>query len=152
MATIYGTGYLWGTGWIWGGQPDGGMAVLLRVPRRRFTLKLLQRLFTLKVPKMSNSREVIEGPQFQGVDERITYALDISQWGSNPTAIACVIKQGATDVTATVATGTPTATSTTVITLPQIHSLTAELEYRVEVKFTVAGQVVEAYFIIEAEV
>ncbi len=150
MSTLYGTGYLWGTGLIWGWDPVE-TAVLLKVPRRRFTLKVLRRTFTLRVPKMSTSREVIEGPQIQGVDERLTYALDISQWGSNPTAIVCVIKLGTQDVTATVSTGSPSATSATVITLPQIHSLVAGLEYRVEVKFTVAGQVVEAYFIIEAE-
>ncbi len=150
MSTLYGTGHLWGTGLIWGWDPLQ-TAVLLKAPRRRFAVKVLRRTFTLRVPKMSTSREVIEGLQVQGSDERITYALDISQWGMNPTDIACVIKLGTQDVTADVSTGTPAATSATVITLPQIHSLVANLEYRVEVQFTVAGQVVEAYFLIHAE-
>lgn len=49
-------------------------------------------------------REVVEGPQSQGEDERVIYSLDISKWGSSPTKLSFVIKdmdvEGAyTDVT-----------------------------------------------------
>ncbi len=176
-------------------------------------------------------REIVEGPQTQGEDERIVYVLDITKWGSTPTAISVVVKNSlGTDVTrevtalvlasrarsANVATlvtdsahgltngdhvtvfdcesagynaadvavtvinsttftyantgadepttaepdgrvKTPTSQSASALTatsiqLPRLLKLTAGQQYRVEVKFTVAGQVLEAFFILIAEV
>ena len=39
-----------------------------------------------------NSREVLEGVQQQGVDESIAYTLDVSAIGSDPGAVAGVVK------------------------------------------------------------
>lgn len=41
---------------------------------------------------MTTIREVVEGPQAQGEDERVIYSLDISKWGSSPTKLSFVIK------------------------------------------------------------
>lgn len=179
---------------------------------------------------MTSPREVIEGVQIQGEDERITYTLNISEWGDTPTGITVVVKNSldadvtrdvtalvistrarssnvativtdaahglttgnlvtvfdcagtgydAEDVAVTVVntttftyantgsnetttaetagrvetptSATATAPTTTTIQLPQILKLTAGQEYRVEVKFTINGQVVEPYFLIQAE-
>ena len=179
---------------------------------------------------MTSPREIIEGIQIQGEDERIAYTIDISEWGSSPTGITFVVKDStsvdvtrtvtalvistrarssnvativtdeahglttgnlvtifscagtgydATDVavtvvntttftyantgsdeaTATETTGrvktptsqTATAPTTTTIQTPRILKLTAGSEYRVEVKFTIGGVVVEPFFLIRAE-
>lgn len=55
------------------------------------------------------------------------------------------------DVTSTVMTGAASVEGN-VITLPVIHSLTAGVIYRCEVKFTIDGNVLEAYVYIRAEV
>lgn len=95
-------------------------------------------------------REVKEGTQYQGVDEEITYTLDVTSWGSSPTSPSVVGKQAGADVTSTIMPVGSPSVSSNVITLPKIKSLTADLTYRVEVKFTVGGNVVEAYFDIAA--
>lgn len=98
-------------------------------------------------------RQVVEGPQRQGEDERIVWTVDISTWGSSPSNVSVVVKDEAgTNVTATKATGLPVVASATLINTPVIHSLSAGTQYRVEVKFTVNGQVFECYFILIAEV
>lgn len=101
---------------------------------------------------MSPAREVLESPVPQGEDERIPWPVDISKWGSNPTDVSVVVKDGdGNDVTATVAEGSATVLNPTTIQCPVIHSLTAGQEYRVEVKFTVSGKTLEGFFIILAE-
>lgn len=98
-------------------------------------------------------REVVEGPQHQGEDERIIWSVDISTWGSSPSNVSVVVKdEGGTDVTATKATGLPVVASPTIINTPVIHSLSAGTQYRVEVKFTAGGQTFECYFILIGEV
>lgn len=102
---------------------------------------------------MTRAREVIEGPVPQGEDERIAWTVDIADFGNTPTNIAVVAKdEDGADVTATVMTGSASATTTT-ITLPVLHSLTAGVQYRIEVKFDVArGDTLEGYFVVIAEV
>lgn len=96
-------------------------------------------------------REVIEGVQVQGVDEQIAYQLTTTPWGASPTSVAVVVKTAdGADVTATVTSGAASVVGD-VITLPVIKSLTAGLVYRVEVKFTVSGNVLECFFRIAAE-
>jgi len=100
---------------------------------------------------MTKPREVIEGPQYQGEDEEIVYTIDISEWGSSPSGVTVkVYDEDGADVTTTVTSGS-SSTTTTTITLPTIKSLTAGTQYRVEIKFTAGGQVLEAYFVIIAE-
>jgi len=98
-------------------------------------------------------REWVESPLVQGEDESISYLLDVSEWGSDPTGITVVVKdEDGVDVTGTVTTGSPSQYTETVIQLPFIHSLTAGEQYRVEVKFTLSGNILEAYGHILAEV
>ncbi len=40
---------------------------------------------------MSIIREIAEGDQYVGVDERPMYALDVSKWGSSPTSARVAI-------------------------------------------------------------
>jgi hypothetical protein len=98
-------------------------------------------------------REVVEGPQIQGEDERIIWTLDITPWGSSPTDMVFVLKDSTgTDVTAAHCTGSPTAVSATLVNTPTIHSLDPGEQYRAELRFTSGGQVMEPFFILIAEV
>lgn len=91
------------------------------------------------------------GDVAQGVDEQIAYSVTVTAWGSTPTSVAvAVTKSDGTDVTTTVTSGTASVTGD-IITLPVIKSLTAGEVYRVEVKFTVSGNILECYFRIAAE-
>jgi hypothetical protein len=97
-------------------------------------------------------REVLEGPQCQGKDERIRYHLDVGQWAFWPTDLSAKIYTIAgTDVTDTKMSGTCYLVDATTIALPYISHLTAGEQYRVEVKFTEGGNTYEAFFIIQAE-
>lgn len=98
-------------------------------------------------------REWVESPMPQGVDEEIVYSVDISKWGNSPTSISVVVKNEAgTDVTTTVMpSGAPSTPNPLTIQLPVMKSLTAGAEYRVEVKFTSGGQVLECYGMIRGE-
>lgn len=97
-------------------------------------------------------REVIEGPQTQGKDERIRYYLDVGQWASWPTEISARIYTTAgTDVTETKMSGTAHLIDATTIALPLISNLVAGEQYRVEVKFREGSQVYEPFFIIQGE-
>ncbi len=98
-------------------------------------------------------REVNQGLQTQGEDEKITYTIDTSNWASSPASESMVVKNAAgTDVTSTVTTGS-TSVSGDVITLKPISGLTADTRYKVEVKFTAGGGApFECYFYINCEV
>lgn len=99
-------------------------------------------------------REVVEGLLTQGVDERITYTIDSTPWGDDPTSPTAVIKDeqdSFNDVTGTVATGSASANGN-IISTPEIYNLSAGKIYRVEVKFSIGGNTLEAFFRIKAEV
>jgi hypothetical protein len=101
------------------------------------------------------TREIVESPLPQGADENITYGLDVTNWGNTPTSPVVKVFQvsdsGAlTDVTATVTTGSSSVVLNVVI-LPKIHSLTAGLQYRVEIKFNIGVNIFEPYCILAAE-
>ena len=98
---------------------------------------------------MATSREITQGLQVQGSDEQIVYTLTTTNWASSPTSpsakIYSVVGDVYTDVTSTnMPAGTASAVGD-VITLPKIVSLTAGIMYRVEVQFTVSGNLFEAY-------
>ena len=97
-------------------------------------------------------REVIESPLEQGVDEEIYYQVTTTPWGSSPTSVSTVAKDLTTGqpVTDTVLSGFEVVSSD-VITLPKLSALTADHVYRIEVKFTVGGNVQELYFIVNAK-
>lgn len=93
----------------------------------------------------ATTRQIIQHPLHQGEDERIVYTLETTPWGSDPTVPVVTIKNASgTDVTATNATGAASV-SGDVISTPIIHSLTAGVRYRLEIKFTIGGNVVEAW-------
>ena len=92
-------------------------------------------------------RIVIEGEQWQGEDEQIAYSITTTPWGSSPSNVAVVVKDESAafaDVTSTVMPAGSASVNGDVITLPILKSLTRGHRYRVEVKFTVSGNVMEA--------
>jgi hypothetical protein len=98
-------------------------------------------------------REVLEGQQLQGENEKIAYRITTTPWGSSPSNVAVVVKDvldSYRDVTSTVMPGSPTV-SGDVITLPKLIGLTDGRIYRVEVKFDSAGTTFECYFDVGAE-
>lgn len=100
---------------------------------------------------MKPQRELIESPFTQGEDERIAYQIDFTRWGSSPSSPVVVVKTSSgTDVTATHASGSASVTGN-VVTTPVIHSLASGQRYRLEVKVTIDGNVLEAYGFIQAE-
>jgi hypothetical protein len=102
----------------------------------------------------ADDREVVEGIQYQGVDEKIVYTIDTANWGGTPSSPSVVVKDvtnALADVTATVMpSGSPTI-STDVITLPKLQDLTENHTYRIELKFNIAGNDLEAYCIVIAQ-
>lgn len=101
----------------------------------------------------SNVREVAEGIQYQGEDESIAYTVDVSAIGSSPSSVSVVVKDvtNGTVVTATVMPTNVPSVDGDVITLSPLKSLTAGVLYRVEVKYTLSGNVLENYFIVQAQ-
>ena len=97
-------------------------------------------------------RETKESPVVQGVDERIAYTLTTTPWGSSPGTLSCALKTlpGLVDVSAAKLTGSTTA-SGDVITSPVVFGLASGQQYRLEFKFTISGNVFEAYVIINGE-
>lgn len=93
-------------------------------------------------------REVEEGLQLQGVDERISYALDVANVESSPSSVSAVVKDeaGWTDVTSTLMPTNSPSVNGSVITLSPLRDGTADHVYRVEVKYTASGNVIENYF------
>jgi hypothetical protein len=99
------------------------------------------------------SREIVEGEQVQGVDEKITYSLTTTPWGTSPSAIAVKaydVTLSYTDVTATVMPVGVGSAVADVITLPELTALTESHLYRIEVKFVAQGNTFEAFFIVRA--
>jgi hypothetical protein len=96
-----------------------------------------------------NVREATESPLYQGVDEIIVYTLDVSAVGSSPTSPAVVVKDAGADVTVTVMPVNSPSVAGNVITLSPLKLLTAGRTYRVEVKYTLAGNTLENYFIVK---
>jgi len=96
-------------------------------------------------------REILEGRQEQGTEEEITYTLTVpATWGT-PTGTPTVKAYSYdgttyTDVTSTVIPAGSASVASQVITLPEIKSMTADVTYRIEIKFTTSeGNIMEAY-------
>ena len=101
---------------------------------------------------MTSIREVVQGSQSQGVDEQIVYTIDTANWGGTPTSPAVVVKdRDGTDVTSTVMPTNSPSVSDDVITLSTLKLLTDGVVYRVEVKFTSGGNIMECYFYVSAQ-
>ena len=104
----------------------------------------------------TNRREVVEGVQYQGVDEAIGYTVDVSALmptpSDTPSAVVVVVKDDhGTAVTATVMPTNAPSVADGVISLSPLRSLVAGVLYRVEVQYTIAGNVLESYFYVQAE-
>jgi len=101
---------------------------------------------------MSVRLQVKEIDLKQGVDEEIAYTLTTTPWGSTPSDVAVTAYEGSsfTVVTSTVLSGSPSINGD-VITTPVVKSLTAGKAYRIEIKFTVGGNIMECYFELEAK-
>lgn len=113
---------------------------------------------------MTVSREIKEGPQPQGADEQVPYRLDTANWNSDPSSPATPSAATAYIYTVTDVAGVETFTDVTstkmsgscsisgqYITMPTILSLVAGTKYRWECKFTLSGNIFEAFGIINAE-
>jgi hypothetical protein len=103
---------------------------------------------------MTASRKTVEGPKIQGVDEEIVYTLDTINWGGSPSNPIVTVKDGSanmTDVTVLTTTGSASVLGHVII-LPVIRDLTEGHWYRVEVMWTYSTSLLEAYFVIVAEV
>ena len=103
----------------------------------------------------SSTRRAIQGRQPQGIGEEIAYSLTTTPWGSSPTLASFAVLDittalPGTDVTSTVAPGTPTVAGD-VITTPLIQDLTVGHIYRVELGFRCGSQKFVAWFELEAE-
>ncbi len=97
-------------------------------------------------------REIKESPLEVGIDERPVFSLTTTPWGSSPTSPsvkAYQVDEGAyTDVTTTVFPTGSASASGDVITLPAMVPQAAGDTYRMEIKFTVTGSVLEAYAVV----
>jgi len=99
------------------------------------------------------SREVIEGTQLQGEDERIAYTINTAPWGGTPSGVAVVAKDKSANyavVTGTVLSGSASVNGD-VITCPVLGSLVRGHSYRIEVFFVSGGQILEPYFNVKCE-
>ena len=88
----------------------------------------------------------------QGADEQIAYTLTTTPWGTSPSSVSVTAYDKSNeyaDVSSTVLSGSASATND-VITTPVVKSLTAGNDYRIEIKFTTGGNVMECYFELEA--
>lgn len=99
-------------------------------------------------------REVIQGAQLQGADEKIAYRLTTTPWGSTPSSVVvkCYdITTGArTDVTSTNLSGSASVDGD-VITCPILQTLTAGNTYRMEIQFVSGGNTWECFVVVRAE-
>jgi hypothetical protein len=94
---------------------------------------------------------ITESPLTQGEDEQIAYTLTTTPWGSSPSDVSVVLKNSSgTDVSATYLSGSASVAGD-VITTPVVKSLVAGTQYRLEIKFTVSGNIFEAFGFIDAE-
>ena len=92
----------------------------------------------------------------QGVGESLPYSITTTPWGASPTSVSYHVYEyvGGTptsDVTSSVSSGSASVNGD-IITLPNIHSLTAGTLYRVVVTFTSGGATYQPWFEILAEV
>lgn len=103
---------------------------------------------------MSNTRQFVGSPFYQGQDEKIPYWFDVSTWSETPITPSVVLyditDEAYTDVSATNLTGSATIAGTE-ITTPYVYNLTAGKVYRLEAKWYDGAGILEGYAIINAE-
>jgi hypothetical protein len=103
---------------------------------------------------MPEARAVQENPLVQGQDEKLTYTLTVTPWGSDPVnavVTAYDVTWGEyTDVSETVLNGMA-AVAGDVITLPSVENLTAGHNYRIEILWQSSGNTFECFVDIKGE-
>jgi hypothetical protein len=103
---------------------------------------------------MAEIREVQESPLVMGQDEKLTFTLTVTPWGSSPSSVSVkvfdVTDGGYTDVSSTVLNGSP-AVDGDVITLPSVEDLVAGHVYRLEILFMSGGNTFECYAVVRGE-
>jgi hypothetical protein len=103
---------------------------------------------------MPSVREVVEGRQYQGVDEGIIYTILATPWSPGPSSVSVVVKDmtdNRKDVTLTVMPAGLPSVAGDVIMLPKLKALTYKHLYRIEVKFTGGGNDWEVPVYVQAE-
>lgn len=101
----------------------------------------------------AKDREVLEGKMYQGVDEIISYTINVARVGDSPTSPSVVVWDTITDSDVTDLTmplNNPTVNGS-VITLSPLGQLVSGITYRVEVLYHLNGNVLENYFIVLAQ-
>lgn len=102
-------------------------------------------------------RKIKESPLHQGEDEQVAYNLTVTPWGSSPSSVSVKlflynkVSGKLTDVSATCLSGSA-STVGDVITTPVVQHLAAGQMYRLEIQFTVSGNVMEAWGDVVGEV
>ena len=100
-------------------------------------------------------REIVQGQQIVGINERPIWKLDVSNWGTTPTVLSVLCYKWVSDAWVNVTTtcfpfGTVVATGN-IITLPIFVPQAIGDSYRVDVRFTLAGSILEAYALVDVE-
>jgi len=102
-------------------------------------------------------REITDGQQVQGVDEKIYYQLITTPWGGSPAApVITGFKKDASgawvDVTATIfPINTPSVSGDNLV-LPRLEGLVEGGEYRIEMRWThPGGSLIEAYALLSGQ-
>ena len=97
-------------------------------------------------------RQIKEGLQPQGEDEKIAWVFDVSGWTPCPSAPSALMKDVSTGASvANVLNGAATASGST-ITSPTVQNLVAGSHYRLEIKFLdPGGNTLEGYMLIDGE-
>lgn len=90
---------------------------------------------------MTNVLEVVEGVQFQTVDESLVWAIDTSNRGTPTSPAVAVTNSAGTDVKSTVMPSGSPSVSADVISLPSLTALTKGQRYEVRVTYTISGNV-----------
>lgn len=99
-----------------------------------------------------DDREVVEGAQYQGEDEIITYIVTMTGTDSPSGPVVKVYNIDAPgtydDVTDVVMPSGSPSFNGTALTLPALKALTENSKYRVEMKFNDLGNTLEHYMIV----
>ena len=99
------------------------------------------------------TREVINGIQYQGIDESVFYTVDTAPWGGSPSALGHEItdeEDYTASLKSTMMTGTPSAVGD-IITCPALSLVEEDKIYRIYVKFTIGGSALSGYFRVKGE-
>lgn len=105
---------------------------------------------------MTVKREFIDTKLPQGQDEIVAYYFDTTPWGAAaPTGVTAKIfdltPPGLYDDTSDVNLSGSASVAGNVITTPLVRALVAGHQYRLEVAFTVSGNLFEPFAVINAE-